>query len=122
MHTLLAIASHILVAASAGAQSDPQSMTMSALLDCLKDATSAGEVDRGDTVLVFSCSAAKAKVLYNFLGRKIKTEVIIERNGKFENRQFGGSACYHRIEDQTGRAADDFRCDLILAIGDVLEN
>jgi len=120
MRMLLAIVLFIMVAAPAGAQNGPQSITMSALLDCLKDATSAGDVDRGDTVLVFSCSAAKAKVLYNFLGRKIKTEVIIDRNGKFENRQFGGSACYHRIEDQTGKAADDFRCDLFLAVGDVL--
>jgi hypothetical protein len=122
MHTLLLSISFIVAALPAGAQTGPQSITMSALLDCLKDATSAGDVDHGDSVLVFSCSAAKAKVLYNFLGRKIKTEVIIDRNGKFENRQFGGSACYHRIEDQAGKPADDFRCDLILAIGDALED
>jgi hypothetical protein len=122
MRRLFATVAFILVAAPAGTQTGPQSMTMSALLDCVKDATSAGDVDHGDTALVFSCSATKAKVLYNFLGRKIKTEIIIDRNGKFENRQFGGSACYHRIEDQTGKAADDFRCDLILAIGDTLED
>jgi hypothetical protein len=73
----------------------------------------------GDAV-IFSCSAAKAKVLYNFLGNKIRTEVVVDRNGKFDNRQFGNNACYHRVEDQNGKAADDFRCDLSLTIGDAL--
>ena len=122
MRMSLAVVSLILLTAPAGAQTGPQSMTISALVDCVKDATAAGAVDHGDTVLVFSCSTAKAKVLYNFLGRKIKAELVDDRNGKFENRQFGGSACYHRIADQAGKAADDFRCDLILPIGEVLEN
>jgi hypothetical protein len=73
----------------------------------------------GDPV-IFSCSAGKAKVLYNFLGNKIRTEVVLDSNGKFENRQFGNNACYHQVEDQGGKAADDFRCDLFLTIGDTL--
>lgn len=122
MRALLATLPFLLVAAQAGAQTGPQSVTMAAFMECMKDAVSSGDVDQGDGILAFSCSAAKAKVLYNFLGRKIKAEMVIDRNGKFENRQFAGSACYHRIEDDSGKAVDDFRCDLILAVGDALQD
>jgi hypothetical protein len=77
-------------------------------------------VESGGSVIIFSCTAAKAKTLYNFLGRRIRAEVVQDRNGKFENRQFGNSACYHRVEDQSGKTADEFRCDLIMPIGDLL--
>jgi hypothetical protein len=92
---------------------------MAGVRDCLVEAASANAVEDDGSALVFSCSDAKAKTLYNFLGRKIPAEVVQDRNGKFENRPFGNSACYHRIEDERGKAADDFRCDLILTIGDV---
>jgi hypothetical protein len=56
----------------------------------------------------------------HFLGKKIRAEVVYDRNGRFENRAFGNSACCHRIEDESGKTADEFRCDLIMAIGDML--
>lgn len=107
----------VLAALSANAQTDPQTMTLAAMMDCIKEATAAGSVEHDGNVIIFSCAAAKAKTLYNFLGRKIRAEVVLDRNGKFENRQFGDSACYHQVEDQSGKAADDFRCDLIMTIG-----
>ena len=72
--------------------------------------------------VIFFCSAAKARILYNFLGSKVHADVVRDSNGKFENRQFGNNACYHRIEDPSGKAADDFRCDLLLMIGDALSD
>lgn len=122
MRALLATLPLLLIAAPAGTQTGPQSMTVAAFMECLKDAVSGGDVDQGDGIVAFSCSAAKAKVLYNFLGRKIKAEIVNDRNGKFENRQFAGSACYHRIADDAGKTVDDFRCDLILAVGDALQD
>jgi hypothetical protein len=107
---------------SAHAQINPPSMTLSAMSDCIREAIATNSVEDNGDVLVFSCSATKAKALYNFLGRKVRAGVVQDRNGKFENRPFGNSACYHRIEDQSGKAADDFRCDLIMPIGDVLRD
>jgi hypothetical protein len=92
------------------------------LTDCITDAIAADSVTADSSVISFSCNAAKAKTLYNFLGKKIRAEAVYDRNGKFENRPFGSSACYHRVEDESGKTADEFRCDLILAIGDILSD
>jgi len=110
----------VLVTVSGYAQVNPRALTLAGMSDCIKEAIGAGSVEDNGTVLIFSCSAVKAKTLYNFLGRKVRAEIVQDRNGKFENRQFGNNACYHQIEDQSGKAADDFRCDLIMTIGDVL--
>jgi hypothetical protein len=107
-----------LVALSANAQTSAQTITLAGMIDCMKDAIAAGSVEHDGNGIIFSCAAAKAKTLYNFLGRKIRAEVVLDRNGKFENRQFGNSACYHQVEDQSGKATDEFRCDLIMTVGD----
>ena len=120
MSRLGAVISFVLIATSVNAQTDSQAMILSGLSDCIRDAIATSSVKVNGDILIFSCSAAKAKILYNFLGNKIPAEVVLDRNGKFENRQFGNNACYHRVEDQGGKAADEFRCDLILAIGDTL--
>ena len=112
----------MLITASGYAQINPQALTLAGVSDCMKEAISTSSVEDNGSVIIFSCSAAKAKTLYNFLGRKVRAQIVQDRNGKFENRQFGSNACYHRIEDPSGKAADDFRCDLILAIGDVLSD
>jgi hypothetical protein len=112
----------VLTATSAHAQISPQSMTLAGVSDCIREAIGAGSVEPNGTALIFSCSAAKAKALYGFLGRAVRAQVVQDRNGKFENRPFGNSACYHRVEDQNGKAADDFRCDLIIVVGDALNN
>jgi hypothetical protein len=78
------------------------------------------EVNEG--VVAFSCDGAKAKILYNFLGNAVRNEIVRDRNGKFENRPFGNNACYRRVEDQSGKAADEFRCDLIMITGDAFTN
>jgi hypothetical protein len=122
MSRLAAVVGFVFVAASANAQTNPQAMIFSAAIDCIKEATATGTVENDGSTLIFSCTAAKAKVLYNFLGSKIRAEVVLDRNGKFQNRQFGNNACYHQVEDQSGKAADDFRCDLIMAIGDALSD
>jgi hypothetical protein len=88
--------------------------------DCLAEALANNAVDDGGDAISFSCTDAKARTLYNFLGKKIPTKVVGDRNGKFENRAFGNSACYHRIEDRSGNAVDEFRCDLIMVVGDAL--
>ena len=116
----LAVLCFVFVSASAHAQINPQALTVAGLSDCIKDAIATGSIEDSGPVIIYSCSEAKAKTLYNFLGRKVRAEIIQDRNGKFENRHFGNSACYHRVEDPGGKAADDFRCDLILAIGDIL--
>jgi hypothetical protein len=110
----------VLVAASAHAQIGPKEFTLAGVSDCIKEAIGTSSVEDNGPVIIFSCSATRAKTLFSFLGRKVRVEVVQDRNGKFENRQFGNSACYHRIEEPSGKAADDFRCDLILTIGDAL--
>lgn len=110
----------MILTASAYAQINPQALTLAGVTDCVKEAVGTSSVEDNGSVIIFSCSAAKAKTLYNFLGRKVRAQIVQDRNGKFENRQFGNNACYHRIEDASGKAADDFRCDLVLAIGDIL--
>jgi hypothetical protein len=112
----------VLIAASVDAQTDPQAIILSALSDCIRDAIASSSVKANDDLLIFSCSNAKAKILYNFLGNKIPAEAVLDRNGKFDNRQFGNNACYQRVEDQNGKATDEFRCDLILTIGDKLSD
>jgi hypothetical protein len=116
----LAILCFVFVSPASYAQINPQALTLAGLSDCLKEALVTGSVDDSGPVIVYSCSEAKAKTLYNFLGRKVRAQVVQDRNGKFENRQFGNNACYHRVEEPDGKTADDFRCDLILTIGDIL--
>jgi hypothetical protein len=118
MSRLVAVFCIVLVATSLDAQTDPQAMILSGLGDCIKEAISS--VDVNDDVLTFSCAGDKAKILYNLLGNKVRAEVVQDRNGKFENRPFGNNACYHRIEDQNGKRSDDFRCDLLMTIGNAL--
>jgi len=95
-------------------------LTLAGVSDCIAEAIATNSVERDGSIIIFSCNAAKARTLYNFLGRRIRADVVQDRNGKFENRQFGNSACYHRVEDESGKTADEFRCDLIMPIGDVL--
>jgi len=76
-------------------------MTLSGVSDCIKEAIGSSSVEQNGNALSFSCEAAKAKVLFNLLGRKIQVELVQDRNGK---------------------PADDFRCDLILSIGDSLSD
>ncbi len=108
------------VATSSYAQINVRTLTLAGVSDCMTEAIATNSVEDEGPVIVFSCNAGRAKTLYNFLGRRIRTEVVQDRNGKFENRQFGNSACYHRVEDQSGKTVDEFRCDLIMPIGDLL--
>lgn len=110
----------VLSTASSRAQISPKEITLAGISDCIKEAIDTKSVEDNGEVVILSCSTGKAKTLFNFLGRKVKAEVVQDKNGKFENRQFGNNACYHRTEDPTGKAADDFRCDLILMVGDKL--
>jgi hypothetical protein len=116
----IAFAAVAFAAAPGVAQIGPRTLTLAGVTDCLAEAIATQTVSEDGDAIAFSCHAAKARTLYNFLGRKIHTEVVQDRNGKFENRAFGHSACYHRIVDSEGNAADEFRCDLILAIGEAL--
>jgi hypothetical protein len=116
----IALAGAVLTATPGAAQINPRTLTLAGVSDCLAEALANNAVDDSGNALSFFCTAAKARTLYNFLGKKIPAEVVQERNGKFENRAFGDSACYHRIEDQSGNAVDEFRCDLIIVIGGAL--
>jgi hypothetical protein len=116
----LAIICFVLVSASSYAEITPKALTLAGLNDCIAEAIATGVVEDSGPVIIYSCGEAKAKTLYNFLGRKVRAEIVQDRNGKFENRHFGNSACYHRVENPDGKATDDFRCDLVLAIGDIL--
>jgi hypothetical protein len=120
MHRVATVIWFVLAGAPSYAQISPQALTLAGVNDCIREAISIGSVEGDDAVLIFSCTAVKAKTLYNFLGRKVRAEIVQDRNGKFENRHFGNNACYHRVEDPSGKAADEFRCDLILTIGDIL--
>lgn len=110
----------VFIATSGFAEINARTLTLAGVSDCIAEAVASNAVDDDGTAIIFSCNAAKARTLYNFLGQKIRTEVVKDPHGKFENRAFGNSACYHRIEDDGGNAADEFRCDLIMAIGDAL--
>jgi len=120
MKRLVAIICLAFISTSAHAQISPQAITLSGVSDCIRDAIANSSAEQNGNALFFSCSATKAKILFNLIGRKIQVEVVQDRNGKFENRQFGNNACYHRIEDPAGKPADDFRCDLVVLIGDSL--
>lgn len=102
------------------AQANGRTPAMAGVNDCIAEAIATNAVDDDGVVIVFSCNAAKARRLYNFLGKKIDAEVVQDHNGKSENLAFGNSACYHRVEDQSGKPADEFRCELVIAIGDAL--
>jgi hypothetical protein len=104
--------------APVAAQINAATLTLASVTDCLAEAIATNAVDGDGSVVIFSCTAAKARTLYNFLGKEIRAEVVQDRNGKFENRAFGSGACYHHIEDSDGKAADEFRCDLILSVGE----
>jgi hypothetical protein len=116
----IAFAAVTFAATSSSAQINTRTLTVAGVSDCIAEAIATNAVDDDGVTITFSCNAAKARTLYNFLGKKIHAEVVQDRNGKFENRAFGNSACYHRIEDEAGNASDEFRCDLIIAIGDAL--
>lgn len=104
------------------AQVGAKDLTLAGLSDCVKEAMGAGSIEDAGGAVVLSCNAEKAKVLFNFLGKKVLAQVVEDKNGKFENRPFGNNACYHRIEDSSGKSANEFRCDLILVTGDVLKD
>jgi hypothetical protein len=99
------------------AQINTATLTVAGVTDCIAEAIATNAVDADGSVVIFFCTAAKAQTLYNFLGGKIRAEVVQERNGKFENRAFSSGACYHHIEDPNGKPANEFRCDLILNVG-----
>ena len=122
MRRLAVVSYFVFAATSSYAQINAKTLTLAGVSDCITEAVATNSVQDDGPVIIFSCNATKAKTLYNFLGRRIRAEVVQDRNGKFENRQFGNSACYHRIEDQSGKTADEFRCDLIMTIGDVLSD
>ena len=122
MRRLAVVSCFVFAATSSYAQINAKTLTLAGVSDCIIEAVATNSVQDDGPVIIFSCNATKAKTLYNFLGRRIRAEVVQDRNGKFENRQFGNSACYHRIEDQSGNTADEFRCDLIMTIGDVLSD
>ena len=120
MIRIIATACLIFASTSVHAQIGPQAVTSSGISDCMKEALGNSSVEQNGNALFFSCSATKAKILFNLLARKVQAEVVRDRNGQFENRSFGNNACYHRIEDSTGKPADDFRCDLVVLTGDAL--
>ncbi len=122
MRGLVAILCLVFVTTSSCAQINARTLTLAGVSDCITEAIATNSVENDGSAIIFSCNAAKAKTLYNFLGRRIRAETVQDRNGKFENRQFGNSACYHRIEDQSGKTTDEFRCDLIMAVGDSLSD
>ena len=122
MRRLIVLTCFLLLGVPSYAQIGTKEMTFAGVSDCIREAIGTSSVETNGPVIVFVCNAERAKTLYNFLGKKIRSEVVQDRNGRFENRQFGNNACYHRIEDSTGKAADDFRCDLLLMIGDVLSD
>lgn len=120
MRVFAALSCVMFAASPSYSQINERTLTVAGLTDCVAEAIATSSVIDDGSIVIFSCNAAKARTLYNFLGKKVRAEVVRDRNGKFENRPFGDSACYHRIEDQSGKTADEFRCDLIIAIGDIL--
>jgi hypothetical protein len=102
------------------AQINAATLTLAGMSDCIAEAIATNAVDGDESFVAFFCTAATARTLYNFLGKKIHTETVHDRNGRFENRKFGHSACYHHVEDAAGNPADEYRCDLLMAIGEAL--
>ena len=122
MRRLVTMIFLVLLSVESHAQISARELTFAGVSDCMKEAIGTSSVESNGPVIIFFCNTEKAKTLYNFLGRKVRSEIVQDSNGKFENRQFGNNACYHRIEDANGKAADEFRCDLLLTIGDVLSD
>ncbi len=120
MKRLIYIAGVLALTAPVRAEVGTKEMTLAGISDCVKEAMASSSVEDGGDAVILSCNAEKAKVLFNFLGNKVPVEVVQDKNGKFENRQFGNNACYHRIEDASGKPASDFRCDLVLVTGTAL--
>src|SRR5262249_15125752 len=112
--------SFVLAGVPGYAQISPQALTLAGINDCIKEALDAGSVEDDVIALFFPCSTDNDKPLYNFVGRKVRAEIVQDRNEKFENRLFENNAFYPRVEDPSGKTADDFRCDLILTIGEIL--
>ena len=122
MYRIAIMTCFVLAAAPSYAQISAKELTLAGVSDCIKEAIGTSSVENNGPVILFFCGAEKAKTLYNFLGRKVRAEVVQDSNGKFENRRFGNNACYHRVADPSGKATDDFRCDLLLTMGDVLSH
>lgn len=111
----------VLISAPCRSEIGEKELVLAGVNDCIKEAIGTSSVERNGPVIVYYCGSDKAKTLYNFLGKAVRAEIVHDSNGKFENRPFGNNACYHRLEDPSGKAADDFRCDLFLTLGDVLD-
>jgi hypothetical protein len=122
MFRLVIIFFFVLADAPSFAQISEKELTLAGMSDCIKEAIDKGSVEGNGPIIVLFCNEAKAKTLYNFLGRKVRAEVVQDTNGKFESRPFGNNACYHRTEDPSGKTADEFRCDFLLTIGDILDD
>jgi len=122
MKKIVAILGLTLLSAPGQAEVGAKDLTLAGIGDCLKEAISANALDDGGDAVILSCRAEKAKILFNILAAKVRAETVQDKNGKFENRQFGNNACYHRIEDPDGKTSNDFRCDLVLVTGDALKD
>jgi hypothetical protein len=121
MKKIVAILALTLLSAPGQAEVGAKDLTLAGVGDCLKEAISANALEDAGDAMILSCRAEKARTLFNILARKVRVEAVQDKNGKFENRQFGNNACYHRIEDPDGKPANDFRCDLVLVTGDALK-
>jgi hypothetical protein len=121
MRRLIFVIYLVLIAAPSHAEIGEKELVLAGVNDCIKEAIGTSSVESNGPVIVYYCGSDKAKTLYNFLGKAVRAEIVQDSNGKFENRPFGNNACYHRLEDPAGKAADDFRCDLFLTLGDVLD-
>jgi hypothetical protein len=76
---------------------------MAGLSDCLKEAIASGAIEDSGPVIIYSCSEAKAKTLYNFLSRKVRAQIVQDRNGKFANRHFGNNAATTESKIRAGK-------------------
>src|ERR1700680_447799 len=102
MRRLMIMICFVLVTAPSHAQIGAKELTLAGMSDCIKEAIDTSSVESTGAAIILFCTAAKARTLYNFLGRKVHAEVVQDSNGKFENRPFGNNECYHRIEDPGG--------------------
>src|SRR5262249_1724357 len=100
----------VLVGVPGYAQISPQALTLAGVNDCIKEVLAAGSVKNDGIVLILPCSAAKAKILYNFVGKKIRVEIVKDHNKKFENRHFENNAFYPGVKNPSEKTADEFRC------------
>ena len=118
MRRLIFVVCLVLISAASHSEIGEKELVIAGVNDCMKEAIGTDSVESNVPVIVYFCGSDKAKTLSNFLG-KTRAEIVKDSNGKFENNPF--NACYHRLEDPSGKAADDFRCDLFLTLGDVLD-